>query len=118
MFSKLGRCAPRSTHGFIQDVSRRDCRIVKRGAPTKTEGMTDRETAIEIARLTAAVASGEMAEEAAQQAINVIRRATGTDDSLALDGVQEVGSHVLGVGSVASDVAGAVTGGLFDLLED
>lgn len=80
--------------------------------------MNERETAIEVARITAAIASGEMVEEVGQQMINELRRATGTDDSVVLDVVQTVGSHVLGVGSAASDAAEIVVGGIFDIFGD
>lgn len=79
--------------------------------------MSDRDTAVEIARITAAIAAGEIAEEVGQRAIDELRRATGTEDSEVLDVAQAVGSSVLGVGSIASDVAGGVVGGIFDIFD-
>lgn len=79
--------------------------------------MSNRETAIEIARITAVIASGEMAEEIGQRAINELRRATGTDDSIVLDAVQTVGSYSLGVGSGAADIAEVVVDSAFDIFD-
>lgn len=80
-------------------------------------GMSNRENTIQIARITASIASGEIAEEAGQQAINRLRQTTGTEDNDALDAVQSVASHALGVGSVAGDVAEAVADTLFDVFD-
>ena len=78
----------------------------------------DRDAAKEIARITAAVASGEMAEEVGQRAIDALRRATGTDDSVVLDVAQTAASYTFGIGSGAADIAEVVTGGVFDLFDD
>ncbi len=58
-----------------------------------------------------------MAEEIGQRAINELRRATGTDDSIVLDVAQTVGSYSLGVASGSADIAEAVVDSAFDLFD-
>lgn len=80
--------------------------------------MNERESTIQIARITAAIASGEILEEAGQQAIDEIRRLVGLQDNVVLDVAQVVGSHAFGIGSGAADIAEVAVGSVFDLFDD
>ena len=71
--------------------------------------MSTEENAVKIARITAAVATGTLAEEIGDRMITELRQATGTDDSVVGDVAQEVAGAVMGVGSLPADSAEIAT---------